>query len=227
MKKNFKFYAIIWAISIIVFNAIAFVAPTEKEGSFWVGYILIMATFVIQIACSYLFFKQDTKDKVFLNIPILTISYIALIVSIIFGIIFMAVTKLPTWIAVIISLLVTAFYLIAIISTNSATNIIQKVDKEVKTQTFFIKSLTIDAQTLTARAQSIKTKNLTEKVYEAIRYSDPMSNDALASSESAITIKFKDFEKAIINNDENSATTISNELLILINDRNQKCKLLK
>ena len=38
MKKSFKIYAIIWAIAIITFNMISFIAPTEKIGSFWVGY---------------------------------------------------------------------------------------------------------------------------------------------------------------------------------------------
>ena len=74
------------------------------------------------------------------------------------------------------------------------------------------------------RTTTDEAKELTKKIYEAIRYSDPMSNDALASGETAITIKFKEFEEAIVTN--NYAGNIANELLILINDRNQKCKLL-
>lgn len=227
MNKNFKTYAIIWAISLFAFNVISFVTPTDKIDSFWVGYIFITVMFIIQLICSYFFFKQDTKEKVFLNIPIITISYTALITSIIVGTIFMAITKLPIWIAITISLLITAFYLIAIISMKPAINAIENVDKKVNNQTFFIKSLTIDAQTLMARTNNDKTKILAEKVYEAIRYSDPMSSEALGSCESAITIKFNDFEKAIIENNEVSAKEISKELQILIDDRNKKCKLLK
>lgn len=227
MKKNFKIYAIIWILAIVVFNIISFITPTDKTGSFWVGYTFITSIFIVQLACSYLFLKQDTKDKVFLHIPIITISYIALIVSIVIGTIFMAVTELPIWIAVIISLLVTAFYLIAIISMKPAIDAIENTDKKVKTQTFFIKSLTIDAQTLILKSKNNEIKQISEKVYEAIRYSDPMNSEALTSCESAITLKFKEFEKIVIDDNLELAENVSKELIILISDRNQKCKLLK
>ena len=63
------------------------------------------------------------------------------------------------------------------------------------------------------------------KVYEAIRYSDPMSNDALASLESEITIKFKAFENAVVSGIACAET--ANELLILVEERNKKVKVLK
>lgn len=227
MKKSFKLYAVIWAISIVAFNIISFIAPTIKIGSFWIGYALITLMFIVQLACSYLFFKQNTKEKIFLNIPIITISYIALFVSIIVGTVFMVVTELPIWIAVIISLLVTAFYLIAIISMKPAIDAIENVDKKVKTQTFFIKSLSIDAQTLAQKASNDNIKSMADKVCEAIRYSDPLSNETLAGCESQITLKFKEFEKSVIDNNAELAEKFSKELIILINNRNQKCKLLK
>ena len=227
MKKNFKVYAMIWGIAIIAFNIISFITPTDKTGSFWVGYTFITSMFIVQLICSSLFFKQNTKDKVFLHIPIITISYFALIISLVIGTIFMVITKLPIWIAIIISLLITAFYLIAIISMKPAIDVIENVDKKVKTQTFFIKSLTIDAQTLTLKSKSNEIKQISEKVYEALRYSDPMSNEALTNCESAITLKFKEFEKSVIDDNLELANNFSKELIILINDRNQKCKLLK
>lgn len=227
MNKSFKTYAIIWALAMITFNIIAFVTPTDKIGSFWVGYAFITLMFMIQLACSYLFLKQDTKNKVFLHLPIITISYIALLVSIMIGTVFMFVTKFPIWITIIISLLVTAFYLIAIISMKPAINAIENIDNKVKTQTLFMKSLAIDAQTLTLKSKSNEIKQLSEKVYEAIRYSDPMNSDALTGCESAITLKFKEFEKSVIDDNLELAENISKELIVLMNDRNQKCKLLK
>lgn len=227
VKKNFIYYGIIWLIALVVFNVIVFVAPMEKVGVFWAGYILITIMFLIQIACSYFTINQDSLDKVFLNIPIMVISYSALATSLVFGSLFMAVQNLPNWIAVIGCTVITAFYVIAIVAGKSASETIGNIDKKIKTQTFFIKSLTIDAQTLMAKAESDKAKELTKKVYEAVRYSDPMSNDALAQSETSITIKFKEFEDSVISNNESSAEIFAKELLILINDRNQKCKLLK
>lgn len=227
MKKSFKLYIIIWTISIVTFNIISFVVPTAQRGSFWVGYTLITLMFIVQLICSYLFFKQDTKEKIFLNIPIITISYLALFVSIIIGSIFMAITKLPIWITITISSLVTAFYLIAVISMKPAIDNIANTDKKIKVQTLFIKSLNIEAQSLEQKTGNKEIKLMAEKVCEAIRYSDPVSDESLAGCENQITLKFKEFEKSVIENNAEVAEKTSNELIILINDRNQKCKLLK
>ena len=54
-----------------------------------------------------------------------------------------------------------------------------------------------------------------------------MSDDALTDVESQITLKFADFSDAVIKEDANAAKKLSGELMILIEDRNRKCKLLK
>lgn len=66
-----------------------------------------------------------------------------------------------------------------------------------------------------------------KKVYEAIRYSDPMSNDALANIENQIQNEFNVFADAVKNNDIDLAKSASYEFVILINNRNSKCKFLK
>ena len=97
MKKNFKYYIITWLISVAVFNIISFIAPIIRVGLFWVGYAMITVMFIIQLACSLMLFKQNNKEKIFLNIPIITISYAALVVSVIVGLVFMAITGVSFW----------------------------------------------------------------------------------------------------------------------------------
>lgn len=63
-------------------------------------------------------------------------------------------------------------------------------------------------------------------MFEAVRYSDPMSNDALAGVESQITLKFNELSEAVSGGADN-VKNIADELVILIGDRNKKCKLLK
>lgn len=233
MKKYFKYYGICWAIALMVFNVITFVVANETIGltsvgtSFWVGYVFITIVFIGNLICSLLFFKKENKGKVFLNIPVINLAYSALIVSLIVGAVAMAVPQIPYWIGVIVDVLVLAFYAIAIVKASAAANIVHDVEQKVKTQTFFVKSLTVDADSLMARASSNEMKAETKKVYEAIRYSDPMSNDALASIENQIQNEFNAFADAVKNNDIDIAKSSSNELVILINDRNKKCKLLK
>lgn len=233
MKKYFKYYGICWAIVLVVFNVITFVVTNETVGlatvgsSFWVGYAFITIAFIGNLICSFLFFKEENKGKVFLNIPIIHLAYSALIVSLIVGAVAMAVPQIPYWIGVIVDVLVLAFYAIAIVKVSAAANIVNDVEQKVKVQTFFIRSLTTDADSLMASANSDEMKAETKKVYEAIRYSDPMSNNALASIENQIQNEFNAFADAVKNNDIDLAKSSANELVILINDRNKKCKLLK
>lgn len=232
MKKGIKFYAPCWAIELAVFNVITFAVPitvnvNKFTPSFWIGYAFITIMFIAQLACSILFFKQDTKEKRFLNIPVINLSYTALLVSIIVGAVAMAVPFVPYWVGIILDILIVAFYAIAIISSKAAADTIENIDKKVKTQTFFIKSLTVDAETLLSRAKSDETKAIAKKVYEAIRYSDPMSNETLSSVESQITVKFNEFSNAVMEDNNPLAKTLGNELIILVNNRNKKCKLSK
>lgn len=233
MKKYFKYYGICWAIALVVFNVITFVVTNETVGlaavssSFWVGYAFITIAFIGNLICSFLFFKEENKSKMFLNIPIIQLAYSVLIVSLVVGAVAMAVPQIPYWIGVIVDVLVLAFYAIAIVKASAAANIVHDVEQKVKTQTFFVKSLTVDADSLMVRAKSDEMKAETKKVYEAIRYSDPMSNDALASIENQIQNEFNAFADAVKNNDIDIAKSSANELVILINDRNKKCKLLK
>lgn len=233
MKKYFKYYGICWVIALAVFNVITFVAVSKTVGlalvntSFWVGYGFITLAFIGNLVCSLIFFKEENKGKVFLNIPIINLAYSALIVSLIVGTIAMAVPVIPYWIGMIVDVLILAFYAIAIIKASAAADIVNDIEQKVKEQTFFIKSLTVDADSLIARAKSDEIKSETKKVYEAIRYSDPMSNDALADIENQIQNEFNIFAEAVENDDTDLAKSSTDEIVILINDRNKKCKLLK
>lgn len=232
MKKGIKFYAPCWAIALAVFNVVTFAVPitvnvNKFTPSFWIGYAFITLMFIAQLACSILFFKQDSKEKRFLNIPIISLSYTALLVSIIVGAVAMVVPLIPYWVGIILDVLVVTFYAVAIISSKAAADTIENIDKKVKAQTFFIKSLTVDAESLLSRAKSDETKAIAKKVYEVIRYSDPMSNEALSPVESQIKIKFNEFSSAVIEDNKPTAKAIGNELIILVNDRNKKCKLSK
>ncbi|HEZ7987322.1 MAG TPA: hypothetical protein RWO09_10390 [Ruminococcus sp.] len=232
MNKKFKYYAVIWAILLAVFNVICFATPGEAAGmskfggAFWAGYIFIIIAFIGQLVCAYIALNTDSKTKLFYNIPIIRVSYTGLIFTLIFGALCMAIPNLPNWVGIIVCLLILAFTAIAVIKAKAASDVVENIDKKVKAQTLFIKSLTVDAESLLARATTPEAKEACKKVYEAVRYSDPMSNDALAGVESQITLKFNEFSNAVTSGAEDIGS-IADELVVLIGDRNKKCKLLK
>lgn len=232
MKKGIKYYAPCWTIVLVAFNVITFAVPITVNvnkfmTSFWIGYAFITLMFIVQLVCSILFFKQDNNDKKFLNVPVISLSYIALMISIIVGTVAMATPFVPYWVGIIIDILIVTFYAIAIISSKATADTIEHIDKKVKTQTIFIKSLTADVESLLSCAKSDETKAVVKKVYEVVRYSDPMSSEALSSIESQITVKFNEFLNAVTEENKSYAKSLGNELIILVNERNEKCKIFK
>ena len=85
----------------------------------------------------------------------------------------------------------------------------------------------MDIESLLARSEQPEIRDEVNKVYEAVRYSDPMSNEALAGVEAQITLKVSELEDAIEKSDIELVKKTVREMVILLNDRNKKCKLLK
>ena len=233
MKKFFKYYAICWAIALVVFNVIVFLVAGNTVGlsnvgaSFWIAYAFIMLIFCGNLGCSAVFFKEENRGKTFLKLSVMHYAFCALIASLIVGAVAMAVPAIPYWVGIIVDVLVLAFYAIAITKAVAAADIINTVEHKVKEKTAYIRTLTVDAESLISRAKSDETKALAKKVYEAVRYSDPMSSPQLADIETQIKNEFIAFSDAIKNDDVDLATTSSEELVNLVNDRNSKCKVLK
>lgn len=233
MKKNFKFYIIIWSILLAIYNLTVFLVKPiipgyviNYDARFWISWSVIIIAFIGQLLCAKIAFDSKNNETFFLNISLITQSYAALIVATIAGSVLMLIPACPAWIAAIVCAAVLGFNVISVVKAKAAADIVSDIDDKIKANTFFIKSLTVDAESLISRAKNEASKTECKKVYESIRYSDPMSNDALASIESQITIAFAKFSDAVINEADN-ITALADELIILVGDRNKKCKLLK
>ena len=233
MSKNFKFYAIIWSVMLAIFNIAVFVSPAEAAemnkfgGAFWSGYIFITIAFIGQLVLSYIAFQAKNLQKFFYKIPLIRISWSGLILTLIFGVLCMVIYGLPNWVGIILCFAILGFNAISLAKASLAAELVEATDEKVKTQTFFIRSLTVDAESLMARAKNDAVKAECKKVYEAVRYSDPMSYDDLASLESQITIQYHSFAQAVENDDYGLVVATAKELNVLISNRNQKCQLLK
>ncbi len=233
MKKNFKYYIAIWAVLLAVYNVVVFTVQAlpgyeiNYDARFWISWGFILAAFVGQLICAYTTFKSENNDKLFLNIPLITQSYSGAVAMTAIGSVCMLIPDFPYWIATVVCILVFAFSAIGVIKAKTAAEIVSDVSAKVKTQTFFIKALTVDAESLMARAKNDEIKAELKKVYEAVRYSDPMSNDALAILEGQITVAFSKLTDAVTTSNAEAVKELSNEMIILVNDRNKKCRLLK
>lgn len=231
MKKLFKSYLVMWAILLVLFNIIAFAIPgwngQEKyTASFFVGYGFITLAFVGQLACAYFALKNDDQTRLFYHLPLLTVSRAWLILTLVFGGLCMLL-PISHWVGVVLCAAVLAFTAVAVVKADAAADLVGAVDEKIGGNTLFIRSLIADAQSLLARAGEGEIGAACKKVYEAARYSDPVSRDALTSVESEITLRFAALSDAVKEDNAEAATAAAKELLLLLNERNNKCKVLK
>lgn len=227
MKKNFKFYAVSWALLFAIFNVLAFAVGFKNNASFWTAYITSVIAMLLQLVCAKISFKPEKLDRLFLNIPVISITFTGMVASMIIGAVCMVIPSVPVVAIIVIEYLILAFTGISVLKANAAAEIVNEVGEKVKEKTQFIKLTTVDAQNLMNSAKSESVKSACKKVYEALRYSDPMSNETLAHEEAEIADKMAELSSAVASDNADSAESISNEITVLVKARNNKCKALK
>lgn len=225
MQKAIKYYAVLWGIAFILFQVTAFLVPFDRESGFWIGYLFIDLAFVGQLFCGWFALREENAQKTFYRFPLLRISYIGVLAMLVAGGLTMAIPGVPVWIGSVVCLLILGFTAMAVVCAAAAGETVSKIDQQTAHRTRYIRLLTADAEVLMQQA-SADSRETAKRVYEAIRYSDPTSNEALAPLEALITAKFEAFCGAIKENNVDS-DKLAEELLLLLADRNTKCRLLK
>ncbi len=133
----------------------------------------------------------------------------------------MAVPTIPSGIAVIVCALILGISAICLISGETARDEINRVEEKVSQKVFFIKDLQVDVELLAEQEADDATKGDLIKLAEKIRFSEPMSNNALAELETKISSKISELKIT------DKKSELITELNLLLTERNKKAKLLK
>lgn len=151
-----------------------------------------------------------------MNIPVIKITFTGMIISMVIGVVCMVIPSVSVVAIIVIEYLILAFMGISVLKANATAEIVNDVGEKVKEKTQFIKLATVDAQNLMNSAKSESVKSACKKVYEALRYSDPMSSEALAREEAEIADKMAELSSAVTSDNDDSAESISNEITALV-----------
>ena len=232
INRYFKYYGLSWLLGLILFNVLAFVIPHTVGGTFnrlhqpafWVGYVLLLVTLIGQLICSYLFLRDQNKEKIFLRLAVLRVGYTALGFSVVIGTVFMLVPVFPAWLGSVVAVIALCGYVWYGLRAGAAVEAVSDVGVQASAKTEFIHTMTAEAQALIAYANTPALRSAAERVYEAMRYSVPASNDVAGDIESDIFDAFTTFSGELKAGNAEPAMTASRRLLTLIEERNAKCK---
>lgn len=193
---------------------------------FFIGLLMALIGLCLAVAL-VLTLNISSKENLFLQISQFKTAYWWCILSIALSIIYMFAYVVPDWLVYVLFVLVCGVCSISIIKAKTAVALVEGIDEKILTKTQVFKMLTADAEHLMSVSKKADLKAEAKKVYEAIKYSDPMSSGALSDIEGQIQSEFISFSQAIKSEDLELAKNISCELINLIDGRNKKCKLLK
>lgn len=221
MKKKVMAYSVL-GIVFALFNVLAFVIPTEKTATFWIAYAFSVVAFGLQIGIWNFAFKgAETLKSKFLGIPLISVGARYLVVQVIAFAVFMAFPFLPSWIPIVICSVILGISAICLIGTETGREEINRVEEKVEKKVFYIKSLQVDVELLAESESDSEIKAELLKLADKIRFSDPMSSDALTEVEETIVNKIEELKTA-----ENKSSLIAT-INLLLTERNKKAKILK
>lgn len=229
--KNFNVYSVIWSILFVLFNIIAiFFGGVDNfykiTSSFMIGYVFINISLILQYSCIYYVFKKsDNLKKMFYNFSLINYSYVGLIVSFIVGILCMLNIIITYWIAIIICMIVLLFCAIKIFKAVIVVDEVSLIDDKIKKNTMFIRTFASDVEILMNRVKNDEIKDMCKKLYEAVRYSDPMYSDSVIDIENNIKVKFNEFKDIVDIENVDEIKDVLLELMNMLDERNKKCKL--
>ena len=200
MRKGYKYFIAIWLIVFLLFNGVLFIVLENTTGirnaslSFWISYSLIVVSFISQFLCARRALNGNAKT-LFWGIPLLRVSLISFISSFLLGLLLILLRFIPAWCIAVICLLKIAADCIAILYAKAAGDIVISHDAAIKQKTSFINSMTFEAELLMNDAKGGVEETEYKKIYEALKYSDPVSSSQARDVEKEIKTLFDECKK--------------------------------
>lgn len=230
MKNGMKSALSIWAILLVVYNVVLFIiAGFDCGEAFWISYVFVLIAFISMLIVGKLLGDDlvRLRDWIF-GFPMISVTYGYVVIEIVLATIFMLLDSELEWqLPFVIQFIVLAAYAVLVIGCFYAKRTINDVQTKVKDKTNFIRMLRADAEMLVEKTQDPEMRMMCRKLAEDIRFSDPMSSEALFELEKEIALAVATCSDALAINDIPNAKAYCNKASVLLLERNKKCKVLK
>lgn len=226
-KKTGIMTALIYLIIFAVFNLLVFLIFKNKNGVFWMSYAFMCIAFLVQIGSMFLALRTLETETVFMGIPLASLSFYYFFAAIFAGAVFMIFQVAPFKLALIIQILILAAYAVVAILSLIARDAVQDVNDTVKENVAAIRTLNVDVDVLIPQVSDPALKKALKKVSETVKYSDPMSNDAVADIEQQIMQTVNALRIQIENNNNAEAVQACKDIEVLFLQRNSLLKATK
>ena len=223
MKKDTIRGIIALTVVLALYILIAFLIPFVHTATFWVSFVFTLIAFCVVAASIYIAFVKnpDAKSR-FYGFPIAKLGVIYGVVQLIAGFIFMALgVWIPVWVAVLVYAIALGSVAIGLISADAVREEIQRQDVKLKKDVSFMRNLQSKVCQMATQCDAPELK----KFAEDIRYSDPVSSDALGDIEQELAATVEELQAAVVDGDSESVAQLCRKASAVLSERNRLCKL--
>lgn len=225
MKKDFVRSALCLGVLLMLYILLAFLIPFVKTAVFWFSFAFTLIAFGVTAYAIYTAFlkKPDARSR-FYGFPIARIGVIYGGGQLAVGLLFMALGKwIPAWLSVVVYAALLGAAIIGLVSADAVVETIHAQDRKLKKDVAFMRVLQSKANQMAAQSSLPEVQQFCENV----RYSDPVSSEALAEIEGALSAAADDLQAAIVEGNNGRICQLAQKADHLLCERNRLCKLNK
>lgn len=229
MKKDRIRWGIGLGVLLVLYILVAFLIPFVHTAVFWVSFVFTLFAFGVVGASFYIAFiiNPDAKSR-FYGFPIAKIGAIYGLVQLIAGLVFMALAVYaPVWLAVLVYAIALGAAVIGLISAEAVAEEIHNQDAKLKKDVTLMRSLQSKLNQMAAQCDNPDAAAEVKRFAEEMRYSDPVSSEALAEIEADLSAAVDELQAAIVEGESNAAKQLCRKASAVLAERNRLCKLNK
>lgn len=229
MKKDTFRWIGSLGVLLVLYVLVAFLIPFVHTATFWVSLLFTLIAFGVVGASFYIAFikNPDAKSR-FYGFPIAKIGAIYGLVQLIAGLVFMALAVYaPVWLAVLVYAIALGAAVIGLISAEAVVEEIRVQDVKLKKDVSLMRSLQSKVNQMSAQCDNPDAAAAVKQLAEEMRYSDPVSSEALSEIEADLSAAVDELQAAIVEGESNAAKQLCRKASAVLAERNRLCKLNK
>ena len=229
MKKNAIRWWVVLGVVLVVYNVLAFALPFPKTAVFAVSYLFTMIAILAQIyVIRTAFYRGEGVKSKFYGFPIAKLGVIYLAVQLIAGLVFMALGLIvPVWLPLALYVVLLGIAAAGFVAADAARDEVVRQEVKLEKDVSRMREFQAKGRALVALNQVPEAARPLEKLAEDLRFSDPVSSEALTEIEDRLAECLAQLQEAVSAQKTEQILSVCQEAEHILAERNQLCKLSK
>ncbi|MCM1326486.1 MAG: hypothetical protein NC094_04750 [Bacteroidales bacterium] len=219
---------LVLGIALAVFGVLMFTLPFIRNSIFWVSLLFGAISIGMQFYVQSKAFEGNQAVSKFYGFPIARIGLIYMAVQLVLSLLMSALGRwVPIWVVIVIYVMAIAIAAIGLIAADTMREEVEKLDQKLSDNASFMRNLRSKVGMILSQCEMEDVRNEMKSFAENLRFSDPISSEAITGIEQELFSCVDDLQKSIIDNDAKTALSLCHKADAILAERNQQCKLNK